>query len=194
MERWADCSRPGRCWLWTDVETWARSPRPWTPRGFEQRRVVLCCSDTWWLCQAAAGHRLHSDLEVRSSGSPGGGYNSITRHTGMQACSMHAGWLAAVFSTRWQMCIRQICLFTGLNFAHTASAKIFTTLALSHQDCAGELYSTVQYIKKSHTDWLIFPCGSDAVVFWEVRHTDCMCHVWVVQVVLAHSNSAADRV
>lgn len=128
MERWAACSC---CWLWTDVETWTSSPRPWSPRSFKQWCVVLCLSytviSTVSFYQAAASHQLHSGL-MRSGGSrsPGGGHNSITRHTSRQAVwqlfSTQAGRCACT-----SICVRLHCIILAyvLNFSHTLPSTQF---------------------------------------------------------------------
>lgn len=129
MEHWADSSRAGCCWLWTDVETWTSSPRPWTSCSLKQRCVILCHSDTQWSPpkgftkqqQVTSSNQVWWELEIRGSWSPGEGYNSITKHTSRQA---------AVFYTGWQMCMHfNLCTSSPyhvshvLYLAHTASAS-----------------------------------------------------------------------
>lgn len=161
MERWADCSRAGCCWLWTDVETWTRSPWPWTPRSFKQRCAVLCRSDTQWSPptgftkqqQVTRSTRAWWDWKIRGSRSPGGGYNSITRQAGRQAGS----------SGGFQMCM---CVCVSLHHIMSAMSLTLPTLPvhleLSLTSALWLMSTCAQVVSYEMGRWME---GSHAVVF-----------------------------
>ena len=137
----------GRCWLWTDVETWTSSPRPWTPRSFKQRCVVLRRSDTQWSPptgftkqqRGTSSTRAWWDLEITGSRSPGGGYNSITRHTsrqaGWQQCFPLAGRCACASICGPLHCIikkKTLSLFVTCHITHSTMLSEIQPLHLTH--------------------------------------------------------------